>query len=470
MALPINLSAPTSAEDAASSWPLAGQVRSRGTFGVDRFDAVFIAAIALCFLFVARLPFSASRYGDLDFHPEAKALAGAIRGAYPWSDVEIMHAPGPVLYYAVPYVFLTPGSADYTYWKVAFSWNILWIGVSGLLIRRAAALLAGELAGKIAALIFLFTPFWAYYSFGINGESVAFLSTALSAYAWACWQLVGIDARTRWRAGALLSLGLCLFLLSKPSGSLLVVFAFAAMVTAYTRGSRQYARSLFAWVALALLLLAAATSVTRLTTRGSAGAPQSALLRWVMFQGSFQFRTEPWDWRAWDHIRRQGSADYDNFVEQHAKLQQQSIIEGTPVSDLQWHWVVNDTLRHPVLRLKMSAVRVLALNVFLVNSLPSTQFHVGPLRGRVVYTLFHIALNILNISVLMAASWFLLARPKQFLQLWPLWGAWMALLIFHSAIYAEPRYLFAGSPGLIVLASAAITPRAQLSLRSLDEL
>ena len=132
---------------------------------LDRFDWLCVAGMLLSFVLMTRLPFSAARFGDLFFHGEAKKLAHVIQGAESWKTLTIARAPGPVAYYAVPYLFLKTDSSDNAYWRAAFTWNIVWMVVAVLLIRRAGELLGGATAGKVAAICSLILPFGAYYGF-----------------------------------------------------------------------------------------------------------------------------------------------------------------------------------------------------------------------------------------------------------------------------------------------------------------
>src|ERR1700730_14519753 len=84
--------------------------------GIDKFDAAMVVLLLATFIGVAILPFAPKKLGDLVFHREAKVLALAVRGAAPWGEVHIARAPVPVLYYAIPYAVVSPGSDDDTYW------------------------------------------------------------------------------------------------------------------------------------------------------------------------------------------------------------------------------------------------------------------------------------------------------------------------------------------------------------------
>src|SRR5665213_581116 len=158
--------------------------------GFDYFDWLLIALVGFSFLFVDLLPMHPQRLGDMDYtyHTGAKALSAAIRGSVPWTNLAITRAPAPVLYYSVPYLLVSPGSSDYTYWLAGLVWTIVWMTISILAIRRAGELVGGRLAGQLAAMIAVLSPFGVYYSYSIDAEAPAYVGVALFAYGWAKWQ------------------------------------------------------------------------------------------------------------------------------------------------------------------------------------------------------------------------------------------------------------------------------------------
>jgi hypothetical protein len=155
---------------------------------IDRFDVLCVLTLLFSFLVVSNMPAAPSKYGDKYFHAEAKILAHALRKTTPYTDVTFARAPGPSLYYAVPYAFASPYSSDETYWKIAFGWNIAWMIVAVFLIRRTGDYLADKHAGHIAVFLTLIVPLGVYYSFGVSAETPAFVAAALFLYGWARWQ------------------------------------------------------------------------------------------------------------------------------------------------------------------------------------------------------------------------------------------------------------------------------------------
>src|SRR5260370_39747753 len=103
---------------------------------LDRFDIVTCAILLLSYAAVWNLPFGTPKFGDGFFHREAKTLARVIRGVEPWQAFSMSRAPGPVLYYAIPYLVVPPGSSNDRYWQAGFLWTIGRMLGAPRLIRR----------------------------------------------------------------------------------------------------------------------------------------------------------------------------------------------------------------------------------------------------------------------------------------------------------------------------------------------
>jgi hypothetical protein len=418
------------------------------------FTGPLILLTVICFLIVGLLPFAPSPFGDVNFHQEAKTLSLALRGSSAWSDLRISHAPGPALYYAIPYLLVPTGASEHTYWLAACIWNFLCTTLATLLIYFAARRLAGERTGRIAAILVLIAPFGIYYSFGIAAETPGFLGAAAFAYGWARY-------RTHQANGALISCsGLILLVLNRPNtlpvAALAVLIAAlgwtskSAIMRAEARLAFLCALFTFGAVVIASVLLAQQTGNEGLRV-------QTTNIYDILLQGSFQFRTEPWDWRNWGKNTRAGSQDYQNWSEQRDKLLQRSLDSGIHFRDVERAWVVDDFLTHPLLHVRMTAVRVLSQNIATVNSVHPESFGIGPFRGRWVFFVFHGLLNLIGLMPLAGSLWFVTQRRREILTYWPLWSPWLALFTFHALVYAEPRYLLPSRPLLCIMSALALT-------------
>jgi hypothetical protein len=426
---------------------------------IDKFDLFCIVALLLSFLVISRLPAAPSKYGDMYFHQEAQTLARSFYGVYSWKQVTVVRAPGPVIYYAVPYLFVRPDAPEENYWRAALIWNALWMAVAILLIRRTASLLLNPVAGKFAAIMALMVPFAVYYSFGVAAETPTYVSAVFFLYGWARWRN---DPKYRFSSGAFMAMG-GLFAMTLFRPNVLVVLGITALCGAarwLRHSKRGIADAKFALLCIATGVATAiliSVLVKNLPANRGANNMQDTNLSEVLLFGSFQFRSEPWDWRFWGKATRDGSLDYQNWVETQRDLLRTCVSTGEPISRLQMRWVVGDIIHHPLKRLQMFAVRVLALNVWIANSTQPANFHLGPLKGRFTYYLFHIVLNAIALLPLFISVWYLKKYSATFFGYWPLWGIWAALLLFHAFTYAEPRYMLAGQPGLAIMAGCALS-------------
>lgn len=418
------------------------------------FTGPLIVLTLICFLIVGFLPFAPTPFGDVNFHQEAKALSLSLRGASAWTDLRISHAPGPALYYAVPYLFVPSQASDHTYWIAACLWNFFCTTLAVVLIYFTARLLAGEQAGRIAAILVLIAPFGIYYSFGIAAETPAFLGAAAFAYGWARF-------RKELPAGAFICCsGLILLVLNRPNT--LPVAALALLIAALGWTSKSAIMQAEARLALRCALFTfvtvVAASALLAMQHGNEGLRvQTTNIYDILLQGSFQFRSEPWDWRNWGKNTREGSKDYQSWLEERDRLLQRSLETGIHFRDVERAWVVDDVLRHPLLHLRMTATRALSQNVATVNSVHPDSFALGPIRGRWVFVVFHGLLNLIALLPLTGSIWFFAQRRREILSYWVLWSPWLALFTFHALVYAEPRYLLPSRPLLCIMSALALT-------------
>jgi hypothetical protein len=436
----------------------------------DRWDLLAILGVLLLFLLAAHAPVATKPFGDLDFDIEARHLVAALSGTGPWPAVDIVRAPGPVLYYVLPYLPVN-GASGRAHWIAACIWNACWCAVALLLMRRAAAAIAGPVAGRVALAAAFALPFWAYYGCGVNGEVPAFAGVAAFCFGWSHY--LESDDRACRKYGLVAVLGASAFLLTKPAALLLLpVGALAVVRLRRHRGAteRRAARFSLRLLVAALAVFVLSSAALKMIAARRAATAQEQYFYWTAFFGSFQFRNEPWDWRFWGDKTRQGSADYDAFRAEHSRLKERSATTGVPLVRLEKEWVLNDVRQHFFLRLRATAVRALSMNLPIANSVSAAAFRMGPLRGWWGYVAFHAVVFAISLLLLGGALLFLAGSRDSILFYWWLWGPWLALLLFHSATYAEPRYLFPGQPGLIVMAAvtfgmfySAAHPAAPLS-------
>lgn len=423
---------------------------------LDRWDFLGAVLLISVFLLVAAAPFGAKPFGDVEFHAQAKKLSLALKGADAAEVRFIRGASGPILYYVPPYIFVPARSPDHRYWLAAVTWTAGWMVVALWLLRRVADRIGGERAGLFAMFLVLASPFSVYYSLGILAEGPAYISTVLFLFGWAEASARGGDAR-RWPR-VLMVFGLLFLILCRPNAGLILGLGTAAwfVLRKRDRSAARLTASAVAWT-MALfvgvsLLLSALPRPTKLAGRSG--------FRFELFDaalvGRFQYRTEPWDWRFWDSQTRQGSADHAGYSAKYDELIEQSRTTGARLDDVLTRWVLHDTFAHPMTTAKMVLVRVISMHVALVNSKPPAAFAIGPISGPIVYWTFHGAANAIGLSIAGLALTFLWRRRGSVASLWPLWGPWLALVLFHAVVYAEPRYLLPAKAAQVVMASCVL--------------
>ena len=430
--------------------------------GIDKFDVVVVVLLLATFVGVAILPFAPKKFGDLVFHREAKALALAVRGAAPWSEFQIARAPAPVFYYAIPYSLVSPEADDDAYWRAAFVWTVIWMSVSIVLVRRAGEFLGGPVVGKTAALFTLLSPFSVYYSYGILAETPAYIGVVLFSYAYLRWRNSPRDLSESWWDIFLLSLGLTIFVLSRPNSVLLLLLAGLIGAIRLWRGTakqKREGRFVLAAVLAAVVLIGAVTLSLVRRSGGVGKNSQNDNFALVALQGRFQFRSVFWDFNTWPDVVN--NADFIEFSRKLAEFQQTSLRTGVPEPTLRWRWIVEDFLHHPLITLRAAGVKMLALHFAFVHSLEPENFHFIFLRGVWGYALFHLAVNAFTVVLIIGSVLFVASHRHTLLDYWVLWGPWLALTVFHVMTYAEARYLFPGRPGLVLMASAALVPWVQ---------
>ncbi len=461
----------TSAEPAADRMvDRDGNHRSGALRGIDRFDVVVLILLLSTFFGVAILPFAPKKFGDLVFNREAKALARAVRGAGSWDEVRITRATAPVLYYAIPYAVVSPGSNDDSYWRAAFIWTMIWMCVALLLVRRCGEYLGGPVVGKTAALFTLLSPFSVYYSYGILAEPPAYLGVVLLTYAYLRWKNSPRDLSKSRGDILLLSLGLVIFVLSRPNSVLLLLLGLAIGAIRLWSGNnsqKQEGRFVVAAVLATVVLIG---TVTMLLVRRSGGVgnnSQNDNFALVALQGRFQFRSVFWDFNTWPDVPN--NADFIEFNRKLAEFKQTSLQTGVPEPTIRWHWIIEDFLHHPGITIRAAGVKMLALHFAFVHSLEPEKFHFIFLRGVWGYSVFHLAVNAFTIVLLIGSVMFVVSHRHILLDYWVLWGPWLALTAFHIMTYAEARYLFPGRPGLVLMASAALVPRVESLLSQRTE-
>lgn len=430
--------------------------------GSRRRDWLFdLAAVVLLWIqFALLLLFPLVRpkqFGDEFFHSEAKTLASVIRGEVGWDSIRIERAPGPVVFYAIPYALFSPDDSDENRWTAAILWSGAWMGLSMVLLRRSARWLGGETAGIAAMFLVLATPLIVYYTFGILAECLAYLSVCLWIFGWSYW-ITHPPNRASMR-GMLALLAACLgmtgVVLARPNAALVYPMGVGAASLLWWkhRGTGEV-RSHLVFLTVTLvtsiaLFLGASQLVGRLPSNANR-SPQVEVFGLAFMLGRFQFRTEPWDWRHWSAPNRVGSRDYADYLAAIEELKGQEEIQGVPYERLKFDYCLRDIRDNPLLNLRMTLTRSVAIQVAMINSRRIESFRLGPIDGLTVFTSVHFLINSVMLLTLFGSIWFVMT-DRRASWYWVLWTPWIALWLFHAVVYAENRYLHPSRPCTILM-------------------
>lgn len=426
---------------------------------LDRFDLFIVFLTVLAYVLVLSVPFKAKPFGDMFFHVETKSLAAFIRGALPFSSVAITHAPGPVFFYLLPYLMVDPAAGDNSFWYAGIIWTSLWMLLSMILLRHSVKKLFGDPTSKLAAIVFAIFPLHIYYSLGIMAESVAFFSVILMIYGWANWRDSGYSAWQRSRGWWLMTIGLAYLILSRPNALFILGLLVLVMALAY-KFKKNYFRTTFAAISIMIGLVFVGDygilEIVKKAPGNKSNAEQEMLLFYVIHEGRFQFRNEPFDWRYWENELRDGSKDYADWVQSKKDLKQEQIATGKTRKEVYENFDINDMLQHPFIVLQQFVIRTLYGHVFIINGVRPWMLKIGKIPGNVVYITLHIFINLLNVILTLSAVRFLFVYKNKLLEFWPLWLPWLALVLFHGLTYMEPRYLLPTKPGIFIMASEVL--------------
>ena len=490
-------------------------MRTPGGKLLDRFDYFIILANIILFAIAANLPFKVNPFGDFYFHNEAKIMAAYIKGDCEWNSVKITHAPGPVFFYTVPYLFvksdpvasrgdIVPSASDTinadsaknagklnsaasgsnqnegqnignhriprlqtikkdkNFWWAGVLWSLCWMIVCTLLIRRIGTLLLSGTAGKIAVITLFIFPIHIYYTLGITAEAVGFFSAVFFIYGWARWRdsnYSNFISNTGWW---IMVLGLAALILNRPNTILIIGIIILVIIGLYFTNKPVFsltARGLFAASILVFFIGFGVLQLVKLLPNRFNGRDQTGTFYYVEHEGRFEFRNEPWDWRYWDNETRNNSTDYADWLRSTDSLKQVIVSKNKTYKEVYKDFVLNDFSTNIFRNARQAFVKIIYGQVFIINSIKPDKFTLGPLHGETAYVLIHLLINIVNILLFVFSILFLFSIRGRFWEYWPLWCIWFSLIIFHSLSYVEPRYFFPARVDIVLMSALYISEK-----------
>ena len=411
---------------------------------IDKADIVLSIVTLLIFTLFVFSPVKPKKFADKNFHRETKNWVNIIFTDDSWNSFYIKKAPGPDIYYLIPYALIGPSGSKQHYWFAGIAWNGIFMVLAVLLVKRIASLLFDYKVGVFSGILMLIFPIHIYYALGINGESMVYVSFILLLYGGIKW--------SRTADKPLNSTGWWCFLL----GSLLLMSArlnfvviipvilLFLLITIRKKNSVDLRKGLLIYcLLLGLFMIATRVSLNNLP--GNKGKDyHNNYGAYVLHMGRFQFREEPWDWRFWEGDIRGDSRDYINWKKSKETLFGQiNDTGGRQLHSIYNSWVINDYISHPLMALRQFIVKTVYGNVFIVNSFQPQNFRFGPLRNITGYFIFHFLVNSVNLLLIIGFIGFIWKNRKFMMNdYWLIPVLFLTFVGFYSLTYMEPRYLF----------------------------
>ena len=409
----------------------------------DKADFMLTLGTLCIFITLVFAPLKPKKMGDGNFHVETKKLIEVLFAGGDWNSFKITKAPGPNLYYAIPYALKGISGEDHDYWLAGIIWNLIFMILAVLLVKRIGSQLFGREAGIFAAVLMLLFPVHIYYAMGINGESMVYISFILLLYGGVKWFKEGGQAlKSRgWWYFLLGSISLILARLNFVVIVPLLILFLLAKVKVKNPGHLRRGLLIYCFF---IVVFAVALRITLNQLPGNKGHHyHDNYSAYVLHLGRFQFREELWDWRFWQSELRSGSQDYIQWMENEKSLNEKIEVEGRLYSKVYHEWVIDDYLSHPFMTLKQFLVKAIYGNIFIVNSLQPDSFSFGPIKGETGYFLFHAIVNIVNLFIIIGFLGFIWTQREVLLNTyWLILILFLSFIGFYALTYMEPRYLF----------------------------
>jgi hypothetical protein len=322
------------------------------------------------------------------------------------------------------------------------------------MIFRIGASFFSKEVGLLSVLLFFIFPIQCYYSLGILAEAPAFFSLALALYGWS----KAFHNPNKFVGWILMTLGIWFLILNRPNTMLLLGLGFLVVFYAYFKNKdflKIYGKKLIVSLSCVGFMGFGVLQMAKAITGTKSEENQEGLLYFVAFQGRFQFREEPTDFRFWDDEVRADSKDYQSWRTQGEALG--TIIANThrTSNDVYREFLIKDIFEHPFWFTRQFVVKCFYGHIYFINSVKPEKFHLGPIHGVLGYWFIILLINTINIIIIIGAFLFLF-KEKNLITFWPFWGVIIALLLFHGLTYMEPRYIFPSRVALYIMSAAGL--------------
>lgn len=424
-------------------------------FLTKRINISIILISSLMMLVVLNLPFKAKPFGDENsFFDEAKSMALFLKGEVGNEQVILTKAPAPVFIYAPSFMFTSANPTDMDLWYRGVAINFILMTTSLLLIYRAASILFDKKIALVSILLLFLFPIHFYYVLGITAEIPAFFAASVIVFA---WSYVYSDP-SKFSNWSLFGFGLWLLIMCRPNALLILGLGFLILGYSFFRRKdfiAVFGKKIFYTLILCSLSCFATLKLATMVNANKKVYDQEGLFYFVSHQGRYQFREEPLDFRFWDDDIRSDSKDYKNWKLKAGELDFYRVKTGKTNSEVYREYLINDILEHPFITIRQFFVKSLFGQVYIVNSVSPKDFHLGPIKGPILYWLFLFVVNLINILIIIGSIVFLF-KTKDLLKYWPLWSIILGLILFHGMMYMEPRYMFPARVALYLMSAAGL--------------
>jgi hypothetical protein len=395
-------------------------------------------------------------FGDDTFHVEAKIFANEILGDKVLTNEIFTKAPGPVIYYGIIYSLGNNRNwTDANYYFTAVFWNFLWLFVSVFMIQKLVNYFIDSSFYVSTILAFVLVPVTFYYAQSVTAEPLAFLMVTLFLYSLITFFETS-NAWLKWLSFILHIFSIIGFVMARPNGILIIpvelLFIFILIRLDNNRRFNYYILvgaliiSFFTFFLITNQLISNQGRNKLVNTLEKSS--QNSYFYHVALHGRFQFRNEPLDWRFWDNSTRIGSLDYANYVVITDSLNNAAF--DTNDNTLVKRWIIKDIIANKFIFIRQVLVRFVVGNLLIVNSKSVNKFKGGSFHCKFVYYFIHIVLNIFNLFFLISLFIFFMRFFTNRKYLLILLSPYISLIIFHSLIYMEQRYLFPARPIFIL--------------------
>ena len=423
-------------------------------FLTKRIDLTIVFVSLIMMLIVLNLPFKAKPLGDITFHEESKNLALFIKGKVPFNEVAITAAPGPIIFYTPAYLLAPSDATDNQLWLYGVIFTSIIITISLLLIFRIGSSFFSKEIGLLSILLFFIFPIHCYYSLGILAEAPAFFSVTLALYGWT----IAYNQPRKKLGWVIMTLGILFLILNRPNAMLLLGLGFVVILYSFFRNKSFfsiYGKKMGITFLSVGVLGFCILQLTKNITGNKSATNQDTLLYYVMHEGRFQFREEPFDFRYWSTSTRPDSKDFNDWKKSIQDLSFDMKTTNRSYSEVYKEFLIDDALLHPFWFTRQFFIKCGYGHLYFINSIQPENFSMGPFKGAFGYWMFMFIINCVNLIILAGALIFVF-KEKELIRYWIFWGIILSLLIFHGLTYMEPRYIFPSRVALYLMSASGL--------------